>query len=152
MQLATNDLYRDFILLDPCDAPAVNDFLKGDETGKGQNGSYRGSSIRKSFLSPTRRSAGAARKSFLGKNQDATLNQSPVADCHFGLNDSKMGSDPPACDNFEDGNHGFDVDDGCSEPRNLEVSDSDDNDDDPWKPLNPHEPGNLKVKPYKKGC
>nr|TKR86247.1 hypothetical protein D5086_0000239710 [Populus alba] len=43
--LATNDLYQDFILLDPCDALAINDFLKADDTGRAQNGPYRGSSI-----------------------------------------------------------------------------------------------------------
>lgn len=36
-QLATYDLYRDFILLDPCDSVAVDDFLKGDETEKVPN-------------------------------------------------------------------------------------------------------------------
>ncbi|KAF2289149.1 hypothetical protein GH714_029119 [Hevea brasiliensis] len=93
--LATNDLYRDFILLDPCDAVAVNDFLKGDETGK-------------------------------------------------------LPNNLPAYDNYEDGNHDFDMDDGYSEPRNLEDSEDDDSNDDPWKPLNPHEPGNLKMKPFGK--
>ncbi|KAK1591031.1 hypothetical protein Q3G72_001131 [Acer saccharum] len=144
--LATNDLYRDFILLDPCDAVAVNDFL-GDEAGKGQSGAYRGSASRKSYLSPTRRSGGTARKSSLGKNKDANLYPSPRVDCSFEVRNSNMGPDPAANDNFEDNNHGFDVDDRSSEPMDLDDSDDD---DDPWKPLNPHEPGNLKVKPFRK--
>ncbi|XP_021637288.1 condensin-2 complex subunit H2 isoform X2 [Hevea brasiliensis] len=148
--LATNDLYRDFILLDPCDAVAVNDFLKGDETGKLPNSTYRGSSTHKNFQSPTRRSGGTARKSSLGKNLDANLNQPSMADCSFGVNNSTVGPDLPAYDNYEDGNHDFDMDDGYSEPRNLEDSEDDDSNDDPWKPLNPHEPGNLKMKPFGK--
>ncbi|KAJ6430877.1 hypothetical protein OIU84_018392 [Salix udensis] len=144
--LATNDLYQDFILLDPCDALAVNDFLKAEGTAKAQNGPYRGSSIRKTFQSPTRHSGGTAHKPSLGKNWDANPIPSPVAGCGFGVNDCKIRPDSPVNDNF-DKNPGFDMEDRYSESENAE--DSDDN-DDPWKPLNPHEPGNLKVKPFKK--
>ncbi|XP_050220005.1 condensin-2 complex subunit H2 [Mercurialis annua] len=138
--LATNDLYRDFILLDPCDAVTVNGFLEKDENGKGKASNYRGSSARKSFLSPSRRSGGTARKS-TGKNQDANLNQPAIDDCNFGDNNCEVMNDSPAC-------AGFDMGDDHSEP--LDSGCSDDNEDDPWKPLNPHEPGNLKVKPFKK--
>ncbi|XP_011010877.1 PREDICTED: condensin-2 complex subunit H2-like [Populus euphratica] len=144
--LATNDLYQDFILLDPCDALAINDFLKADDAGKAQNGPYRGSSIRKTFQSPARRSGGTANKPSLGKNRDANPMPSPVAGCSFGVNDCKIRPDPPVYDNFDE-NPRFDMEDRYSDPENAE--DSDDN-DDPWKPLNPHEPGNLKVKPFKK--
>ena len=147
LQLATNDLYQDFILLDPCDALAINDFLKADDTGRAQNGPYRGSSIRKTFQSPTRCSGGTANKPSLGKNRDANPMPSPVAGCSFGVNDCKIRPDPPVHDNFDE-NPGFDMEDRYSDPENAE--DSDDN-DDPWKPLNPHEPGNLKVKTFKKG-
>ncbi|KAI7980709.1 Condensin-2 complex subunit H2 [Camellia lanceoleosa] len=37
------------------------------------------------------------------------------------------------------------MDDRYSEPGDL------DDEDDPWKPLNPYEPGNLRAKPFKKG-
>ncbi|KAL5782251.1 hypothetical protein ACOSP7_007280 [Xanthoceras sorbifolium] len=144
--LATNDVYRDFILLDPCDAVSVNDFLKGDEAGKGQSGAHRDSASRRSYLSPTRRSGGTAYKSSLGKNKDANLYPSPRVDCSFEVRNSNMGPDPTAYDNFEDNNYGFDIDDKYSEPRDLDDSD----DDDPWKPLNPHETGNLKLKPFRK--
>ncbi|XVF28285.1 hypothetical protein REPUB_Repub15cG0016800 [Reevesia pubescens] len=146
--LATNDLYQDFILLDPCDAVAVDHYLKGGEAGKEEWGTYKGSSRRKSFQSPTWRSGGTAHKSSLGKNKDANVNQSPRVDCGFGVNDCNMGPDPPAADDFGNLDQGFDVDDRYSEPRDLDDSDNDDN--DPWKPLNPHEPGNLKVKPFRK--
>lgn len=149
MQLATNDLYQDFILLDPCDAAAVDEFFKGDKAGKGQKSAYRGSSARKSFLSPTRRSGGTARKSSIRKSQGPNLIQSPRVGCSFD-NNRNVEPDPPSCDNFDDNNCGFDMGDRYSEPRDLD--DSDDDDDDPWKPLNPHEPGNLRVKPFKKGC
>jgi len=148
LQLATNDLYQDFILLDPCDAAAVDEFFKGDKAGKGQNSAYRGSSARKSFLSPTRRSGGTARKSSIRKSQDPNLIQSPRVGCSID-NNRNVEPNPPSCDNFDDNNCGFDMGDRYSEPRDLDDSDDD---DDPWKPLNPHEPGNLRVKPFKKGC
>ncbi|XVF62558.1 hypothetical protein PTKIN_Ptkin09bG0017800 [Pterospermum kingtungense] len=140
--LATNDLYQDFILLDPCDAVTVDDYLKGDKASKGEYGTHRGSSRRKGFQSPTWRSGGTAHKSSLGKNKDANVDLSPRPDCSFGVNDCNMGPDPPFVDN------GFDMDDRDSEPRDQD--DSDDDDNDPWKPLNPHEPGNLKVRPFRK--
>ncbi|GAV64158.1 DUF1032 domain-containing protein [Cephalotus follicularis] len=145
--LATNDLYRDFILLDPCDAVAINDFLKGDEAGKRQNGAHLGTSAHKSFLSPTRYSGGSARKSFVGKNEDANLNRSPGVDYTFDDTNCDMGPNPPAYGCFEDNGHGFDMDNRYTEARDLDDSEDD---DDPWKPLNPHEPGNLKVKPFRK--
>lgn len=150
LQLATNDLYQDFILLDPCDAVAVHEFLKGNKSGKGQNGSHRSSSGRKTFQSPSRRSGGTAHKSSLRKNQDASLNQSPLLGCSGDVNNSNVGVDPPFCDNINDNNSRFDMDERYSEPMDFDDSDNDE-DTDPWKPLNPHEPGNLKVKPFRKG-
>ncbi|XWS14109.1 hypothetical protein CRYUN_Cryun36dG0094900 [Craigia yunnanensis] len=146
--LATNDLYQDFILLDPCDAVAIDNYLKGDEAGKGEYGTHRGSSRRKSFQSPSWRSGGTAHKLSLGKNKDANVNQSPRPDCGLGVNDCNMGPDPPAADNSGNVDHGFDMDYRYSESRDLD--DSDDDDNDPWKPLNPHKPGNLKVRPFRK--
>lgn len=149
MQLATNDVYRDFILLDPYDAVAVNDFLEGGEAGKGQSSVRKGSTSRKSFQSPTRCSGGTAHKSSLGRNKDGNLHPSPVVNCSSDVNGFNVGPDPPANADFGNSNHGFDMDDNYSEPRDFNKSD--DEDDDPWKPLNPHEPGNLKVKPFRKG-
>lgn len=147
MQLATNDLYRDYILLDPCDAVTVDDFLKGDESGQVQSVPYKGSASRKSHQSPTRRSGGTAHKSSVGKNKDSHLYPSPRVDCEFEARNSN-GFDTAAHDDFEDNNHEFDTGDQHPESRNSDDSD----DDDPWKPLNPHEPGSLKVKPFKKGA
>ncbi|PIN12049.1 hypothetical protein CDL12_15338 [Handroanthus impetiginosus] len=150
--LATNDLYRDFILLDSCDAVAVNNFLDS-KTGKGHTNAYRGSSVtskgRKSFQSPSRQSCGTAQKLSIKKKQDTNLNQSPRLDPAFESNDCNIGCSPPACDFASDRNDGFGMGDEYPEPGQLDDSDDDD-DDDPWKPLNPHQPGSLKVKPYKK--
>lgn len=154
LQLATNDLYRDFILLDPCDAVAVDDFLRGDIACKGHNGAYTGSifgsKTRKSFQSPLRRSGGCAPRSSHKKNHDANFNGSPWVNRTVEGNDRNTEPDLPASDKPASVNHGFDMDDGYSEHMDLNDSD-DDEDNDPWKPLNPHEPGNLKVKPFKKG-
>ncbi|PON62007.1 Condensin-2 complex subunit H [Parasponia andersonii] len=148
--LATSDLYRGFILLDPCDAVAVQDYLDGDKAGRGLNSAYKGSSRRKSFQSPTKRSGGASHKSSVRKRQDANVNRSPIVGCGFAVNNSNVGPDPPAPSTSNDGNDGFDMDDRYSEPRDSDESDGSDDDDDPWKPLNPHEPGSLKINPFRK--
>lgn len=143
MQLATNDLYQDFILLNPCDAEAVDSFLKGDKDCKGVNGDYKStllnSNNRKSFQSPSRRSGGTAHRSH-GKS---SINE-PWVDCSFAANDCTIGREPHAF-NITESNDGY--------PDHAGLDDSDDSDenDDPWKPLNPHEAGSLKVKPFKKG-
>ncbi|XP_050371830.1 condensin-2 complex subunit H2 isoform X2 [Argentina anserina] len=139
--LATCDLYRYFILLDPCDAVAVDDYLGADGVSRGQSSVYRACSTRESFLSPSRRSGGTAHRS----QKFQAINQSPLVDSHFEVNGCNIGPDPPGCNTFDDGTHGYDMGDRYSEPGDL-----DDEDDDPWKPLNPHEPGNLKVKPFQK--
>ncbi|KAE8677614.1 Condensin-2 complex subunit H2 [Hibiscus syriacus] len=146
--LSTNDLYQDFILLDPYDSVAVDDYLKGNVAGKGEHGTNKGSSRRKTCQSPTRHSGGTARKSSHRKNADTNVNQTPRADCDFGVDERNMGHDPSVADDFGNVDHGFDMDDRHSEPRDLD--DSDDDNNDPWEPLNPHEPGNLKVRPFRK--
>ncbi|KAG8369897.1 hypothetical protein BUALT_Bualt14G0061200 [Buddleja alternifolia] len=140
--LATNDLYRNFILLDACDAVAVDDFLDR-KASQGPSYVYRGSSMtskgHKSFLSPSRRSGGTCHKLSVGKKQDANLPKSPIANL-FESNECHMQSSPPAFDCSAD-DIGFGTE---------HMDNSDGDDDDPWKPLNPHGQGNLKVKPYKK--
>ncbi|KAL0719346.1 hypothetical protein Bca4012_068670 [Brassica carinata] len=139
--LATTHLYRDFILLDPCDAVAVNEFLGGSyASSKGKTSSHRGSSGRRSFHSPVGRSGGSARRSSLGKNQGTKGPDAQNCD---------QGSQPPP-PVFEDNDHGFDMDND-DHGGTMDFCDTDaDDEDDPWKPLNPYEPGKLKVKPFKK--
>ncbi|KAK1302441.1 Condensin-2 complex subunit H2 [Acorus calamus] len=143
--LATSDFYQDFLLLDPCDAGAVYDFLKSS-ISKEQCGAVRGSSVksktRKSFQSPTGRSGGAEQKLSNEKNKNNDLNQNSEVDCTVEVDNTEWPS--PHIDNDS-----YDHDMYHREEQNgMENSDDD---DDPWKPLNPHEPGSLKVKPYKKG-
>lgn len=152
LQLATNNLYCDFILLDPCDAVAVDKFLKDYNSGDRQHSSHRGSSLiskaHKSFLSPSRHNGGTARKSSVKKGLD-----------NFGFASPLGGASKNPIDDFEPGpsnngipdhgNCGFESDD--NNPHHEDFDDSDGDDDDCWKTLNPHEPGNLKVKPFKKG-
>ncbi|CAI9765850.1 unnamed protein product [Fraxinus pennsylvanica] len=149
--LANNDLYRDFILLDSCDAVAVNDFLNGDcKAGKGQTNFCRGSSLtskgHKSFQSPIRQSGGNGNKLAVGKNPDNNFTHSPFINPFIESNDYNVGSSPPAHGFPDDNNDESEMGNGYPEQGDLDESD----DDDPWKPMNPHEPGNLKVKPYKK--
>lgn len=147
LQLATSDIYRDFILLDSCDAIAVDNFLD-PKVGQGPSNVYVGGSVtskgRQSFLSPSRRSGGTAQKASVTKKQDANHMQSPCLDHGLEPNDCNVGCSPA----HEFPNDDFGMADGFSEPGDLNESDDD---DDPWKPLDPHATGNLKVKPYKRG-
>ncbi|XP_056845574.1 condensin-2 complex subunit H2-like [Raphanus sativus] len=145
--LATTHLYRDFILLDPCDAVAVNEFLGGSyASSKGKTSSHKGSSGRRSFHSPVGRSGGGSgRRSSLGTNQGTKVQDARNCD---------QGSSPPPPPVFGDDDHGFDMDNDDHGGGAMDLcdtdADDDEDEDDPWKPLNPHEPGKLKVKPFKK--
>ncbi|XP_015959667.1 condensin-2 complex subunit H2 [Arachis duranensis] len=143
--LSTTDLYQDFILLDTSDAVAVDEFLKDSKANAAQNVANRGASTRKSFLSPTRNSEGGANKSSVAKSQHANSNCSPKVDCH---DDDNVRPSSPVSGGIDNCDFGYNMDDGCNAFRDSDNSDVDD--DDPWKPLNPHEPGNLKVKPFRK--
>lgn len=137
--MAKCDLYRDFILLDPSDAAAVDEFLNENrEPVKKQNGVSRGSSqrSRKSFLSPSRQKGGSALKS-----PNARFDKSPDLNRVSDFNDYN--------DNVPENNNSEFEMDGSGYPGSENDDDSDE--DDTWKPLNPHEPGNLKVKRFKKG-
>ncbi|KAJ1443105.1 Condensin-2 complex subunit H2, C-terminal [Sesbania bispinosa] len=142
--LSTTDLYQDFILLDTSDAVAVDEFQKGRKGGTTQNGTDKGTSNRKNFLSP-RRSGGSAYKSSAAKNQRANSLCSPK---NFSFDDKNVRPSSPASAGPDNCDFGFNMDDGCHTSRDSDNSDVDD--DDPWKPLNPHEPGNLRVKPFRK--
>uniref|UniRef100_A0A803LS76 Condensin-2 complex subunit H2 n=1 Tax=Chenopodium quinoa TaxID=63459 RepID=A0A803LS76_CHEQI len=89
--LATNNLYCDFILLDPCDAVAVDKFLKDDKTGERQHSSHRESSLiskaHKSFLSPARYTGGTARKSSSKKGLDNFGQALPLGETSRNLNE-----------------------------------------------------------------
>ncbi|KAL5713144.1 hypothetical protein ACHQM5_015249 [Ranunculus cassubicifolius] len=140
--LATNDLYRDFILLDPCDSDSVDKFFE-DKGGFGtERGSQGKSNTYKSPYRTPRKVGGSAFKSPLGKTADRNVNKTPEINHDIEVNENIW----PENGFPENDDHGFDTNMGYQEP----VDDSDE-EDDPWKPLNPHETGNLKVKPFKKG-
>lgn len=147
LQLATCDFYGDFLLLDPCDAPAVDDFLQTNYVVEESVLPSRGSSVRSKgrngfFASPTGRSGGSARKSTHKETQGINLDRNLEQNFDF-VDNENYNRDYPDHNNFEGEQPNF----GCSSVRD----DSDDEYEDPWKPLNPHEPGDLKIKPFKKG-
>lgn len=143
--LATCIFYRDFLLLDPSDAGAVSNFLKSNGTDQEQQPSIqRGSSMRSKhidnvFTSPTRKST--PRKSTVGKNQGVNLDDILENNDMFEQNNENQWSAPNFNQNYSDEEQNFGVS-GAGD-------DIDSDDDDPWKPLNPHEHGNLKIKPFK---
>lgn len=143
--LSTTDLYQDFILLDTSDAVAVHEFLQGSKATTTQYDANKGTSMRKSFLSPGR-TGGSARRLSAAKSQCANSNCSPKLNC--GFDDENVRPSSPASTGPDYCNYGFNMDGGCDASRDSD--NSDDDYDDPWKPLNPHEPGNLRVKPFRK--
>jgi condensin-2 complex subunit H2 len=156
MQLATCNFYGDFLLLDPCDAPAVFDFLQGKNSGKEKSVSHRGSSMpskrqASAFTSPNGRSGGTGHKLNPEKGQeDPDPTQEINPDQSQGMNEN--GTQENIGDFSFRGNDWSYNDvphyDGAAEC----PDDGDDSDEeDPWRPLDPHEPGNLKIRPYKKG-
>lgn len=135
--------------MDPSDAEAVYFFSKTNDGGKNCIADDTGISVRSKiyvspFYSPTTRSGGASH----GKNQGTELNKISENNCTFETNNNTQfsglqvkydHSDPEKCQPDE-------PDFGFATP----MDEFDNDDDDPWKPLNPHELGNLKVKPFKR--
>ncbi|CAN8259081.1 unnamed protein product [Cochlearia groenlandica] len=146
--LATTHLYRDFILLDPCDSVVVNEFLGDNYAGmaKTYTPKSKGSSVRKSFRSSVGRSGGSARRSSVRKNQGTKFNLSPIEGSGPDVQNCDQGYQPPPV--FGDNDHDFDM--GNEHGGTLDMSDTDSDEDDPWKPVGPYEPGKLKVKVFKK--
>uniref|UniRef100_A0ACD5UN76 Uncharacterized protein n=1 Tax=Avena sativa TaxID=4498 RepID=A0ACD5UN76_AVESA len=158
--LATCGFYGDFLLLDPRDGPAVFDFLQGKKPGKEDILAPRGGSapskIRNNvFASPNIRSGGTARRRTPGKaqeHQEIGLEQSQenpddsqenILGSGGYLNDFSdhpVEHDIPGASMSEPD----DIDPGCPDPGD------DSDDEDPYKSLDPHEPSNLKIKPYKR--
>ncbi|KAK9146974.1 hypothetical protein Sjap_006877 [Stephania japonica] len=148
--LALHDMYRDFILLDSCDVGSIQAFLNEGKTHSG-NISRKGSSVksksRKTFAqSPTRRSTGSICKSAHKVKENVNIIGTENYP-NLNLNDDDIWPDAAFPTNFhENDNH----EDGTNGGYEDIMDDSDNDNDDPLKPLNPHEPGNLRVKPYKK--
>jgi len=148
--LATCDFYGDFLLLDPCDAPAVFEFLQGKCSVKENNVAHQDSSAPSKnqpsmFTSPNGRSRGTGCKSAPWKSPRRSRSNSgeswPISNANKTEDNTNAGgygwSDPV--------DHGFPGDYIPPDPNDLEdpidpVGDDSD-DEDPCKPLNPHEPG-----------
>ncbi|KAK8918660.1 Condensin-2 complex subunit H2 [Platanthera zijinensis] len=142
--LATCDFYGDFLLLDPCDAGGIDSFLQNSSSHKEQVSTHKGVTPNRpkihenDFQSPVR-SSGVSFKTSLKKGQNVNITESAV-DYHVFDADSVL-SEPDTTQNYgEEPHSGY-----------ADTQDDSDEDEDPWKPLNPHEPGNLKIKPFRKG-
>uniref|UniRef100_A0A7N0T1Z6 Condensin-2 complex subunit H2 n=1 Tax=Kalanchoe fedtschenkoi TaxID=63787 RepID=A0A7N0T1Z6_KALFE len=150
--LATCNLYRDFILLDPFDAATVDDFLKENEYNKRNWTANRGSSLGprsgKSSVTPMRQTGGSGFKSSNRKTLDNNL-KSPGIKGTFENVDNDVDPDPSTCRTPPNDDCAFDMNDDYSDHGELS-NDAEEEEDDVWQPLNPHEPGNLKIKPFKK--
>ncbi|OEL16055.1 Condensin-2 complex subunit H2 [Dichanthelium oligosanthes] len=147
--LATCDFYGDFLLLDPCDAPAVFEFLQGKCSGKENSVAHQGSSAPSKsrpsvFTSPNGRSGGTGRNSALRKVQG---DQDPTQENPGQSNPNKTPDGNDWSDPVIPGDY-IPYPDDLEDPVDPAREDSDD--EDSWKPLNPHEHGNLKIRPYRR--
>ncbi|TVU38868.1 hypothetical protein EJB05_12263 [Eragrostis curvula] len=154
--LATCNFFGDCLLLDPCDAPAVFEFLQGKKSGKENSVTHRGSSApsksRKSaFTSPNGRSGGTGRKLNPEKGHgDPDPTQGNNLDQSQGMNENETHEN---IGDFNLGGNDWSYDDMATSDGAAESPDdgNDSDEEDPWRPLDPHEPGNLKIRPYRRG-
>lgn len=137
--------------MDPCDAQGIDSFLQKNVLSKEQTSTYQGTSGRPNTnenvsQTPIGRSLGSIKAS-LRKSQKFNVIETSEDDHVFdtdGVNEfSETHSDR---NHLKDKYNGEETLFG-----NEDGQDDADEDEDPWKTLNPHEPGNLKVKPFKKG-
>lgn len=170
-QIATSSLHRDFLLLDPCDADAVDKYLNVNKGADNGTPNHLSSSARrrtprtpKNGLSTPGKRAGSVQKSVVSKGPQSAIKHPEFNEvgCSQGASDIW---DRTAARTYEahcgqdmgnDKNHDF-----CSPYKGFDEDsfgghasiedDFEDDEDDPWQPLNPHEPGDLPVKPYRRG-
>ncbi|GJN32466.1 hypothetical protein PR202_gb20980 [Eleusine coracana subsp. coracana] len=153
--LATCNFYGNFLLLDPCDAPAVFDFLRGKSSGKENSAAHQRSSVRSirrtsAFTSPDGRSVGTGHSLNPDEGQgdpDPTQEKNPEQSQGINENETQQN-----IGNFSLGGNGWSYDDMPPSDGAAECPDDGDDSDeeDPWRPLDPHEPGNLKIRPYRR--
>ncbi|KAJ4760748.1 Condensin-2 complex subunit H2 [Rhynchospora pubera] len=164
--LATCEFYNDFLLLDPCDARSVKDFLnatpdKDKESDPVDPGSTIKSKNRQSaYKSPSARKSSQRKCKENEFNMDEGVNLEGAFECEAGENvafeceaGENVAFECEAGENDANWNNN-DYDMGHQDAPDFGVSDGGDDsegdDDDPWKPLDPYEPGTLRIKPFKK--
>ncbi|CAK9200011.1 unnamed protein product [Sphagnum troendelagicum] len=132
-QIATSIMYKGFLLLDPCDAETVDEYLLSENhhrmPGKGTPRSFQPAYNKNNFEGP-------------GFNSTSTCIPNTnyrVPKLHLeipeGVRPEGWGGEAAEGTDTAHGNEG-----GLQEEEN-----------DPWKLLCPHEPGTLSIKPYQKG-
>ncbi|XP_078433553.1 condensin-2 complex subunit H2-like protein [Wolffia australiana] len=130
--LSTCNFYEDFLLVDPYDAETVDSLIRDKSRVKEHSVTRRSSAVKMNSQS-------SLHSEFFetsgGKVQKSA---------------SKKQATPCPMENMSSGQ-----DAGPHSPENLEPGYPDSNDDsdeeqDPWEPLNPHEAGNLRIKPFKR--
>jgi condensin-2 complex subunit H2 len=147
LQLAACEFYIDFLLLDPCDARSINDFLNATpDKGKNSDTVNPGRTIKSKNRQSAYKSP-SARKSSQRKNKENEYNMDDGVNLEDAFEFEAGGNDANWNNNDYDMGHQDAPDFGGSDGGD----DSEGDEDDPWKPLNPHEPGTLRIKPFKKG-
>ncbi|KAJ7542778.1 hypothetical protein O6H91_09G011500 [Diphasiastrum complanatum] len=157
-QIATSSLHRDFLLLDPCDAETVDIYLNttrfskrsARRTPRHLSSASRSKTQKSNFSTPGRR-ASSAKKAEASEAFRIDV-QDPIQafDSVGGRWEDLSGEDHVRNIDFEDPDL-----DGNSEDNHennaFHGEKEEDEDDDPWAPLNPHDLGTLPIKPFKKG-
>jgi condensin-2 complex subunit H2 len=169
LQLSTCNFFGHFLLLDPCDAPAVFDYLQGKK-GNENSVAHRGSRTRSKnrtgpFTSPNRRSGSTGRRLNSEKGQgDPDPTQETTTDQSQGINptqetttDQSQGiNENETQENINDvslGGNDWSYDNMPPSGGAAEYPDDGDDSDeeDLWRHMDPNGPGNLKIRLYKRG-
>ncbi|CAA6668713.1 unnamed protein product [Spirodela intermedia] len=149
--LSTCSFYGDFLLLDPCDAEAVHNFISDKDKVKERSVTHRASMPRMNAQSslhfPSEEQSAVKSHKPTGMKQDVAFDQPFESNfaSGVGLDDTSSGPNAGYDSPENDGDHQDEPEFGYPD-----INDDSDEDDDPWKPLNPHEAGNLRIKPFKR--
>eukprot|EP00249_Psilotum_nudum_P022618 c28585_g1_i1 orf=145-2379(+) len=171
-QISTSSLHRDFLLLDPCDANAVDEYLMMDgahgreETPGCPSSVARRRTPRGNFSTPGRK-GGVAQDVDNSKGNGSALrnaasgNSLPTSDkmdswhTNFGgeemWDDTCIVKDAGLGGRNEGGKHVINQEIDDDAEVQVDGGFEEEEEDDPWVPLNPHELGTLLVKPYRRG-
>ncbi|KAL2644603.1 hypothetical protein R1flu_012190 [Riccia fluitans] len=155
-EIATSVMHRTFLLLDPCDAETVDKYIDGDAfiAEKGGVPATPGSAMR--MKTPRAQRDVPERSAHKRVNPEIPEEFAGDGGCTFDSEPDWQGDGDIGATDWDDINaeqrnddHGVggnDTGDGAA-AMEVEIEDY----IDPWAPLNPHEPGTLLMKPYKKG-
>jgi len=159
-QIATSIMYKGFLLLDPCDAETVDEYLRSENQhrmpGKGTPRSFQPAYNKNNFEGP------GADQGPVSAARTPVFNDPAVGeedDWQGDIANEGVWEELPAQGELAEDNPegvrpegwGGEAAEGTDTAHGNEGGLQEEEDNDPWKLLCPHEPGTLSIKPYQKG-